>query len=487
LDHNDRTIRQSIGPARIPHTRALVRIVATIQVWYRFAADSASLTARNIEQAFLRTSLSIHSPDTSDTRGPGMFFFDHVTPELSAMILEASRSGTERLIAVAVTSAAIAEGKGWALLQSGASDVLAWDHWSDPAAEIAARFERWSEVDRLVDSGLVQRNLLGSSSCWRTVLRQVVEVARFSDASVLILGESGTGKELIARLIHGLDARPDKRELVILDCTTVVPELAGSEFFGHERGAFTGAVAAREGAFALADGGTLFLDEIGDLRLPMQAQLLRAIQERTYKRIGSNRWRETRFRLICATHRPLAEQVEGGDFRADLYYRIGGVVCRIPPLRERPEDIVLLFRHFVMEFSHRDAPPDLDEPVRSFLLSRPYPGNVRELQQLAKRTSCRHVGPGPISMGDIPEDERPVEGRADSTEVALELSIRMAMARGVGLKDIGRMVTNAAIRIAVTESDGNLQQAAQRLGVTDRALQMRRASGWRSRAAEPGN
>src|SRR5262249_683962 len=149
------------------------------------------------------------------------------------------------------------------------------------------------------------------------------------------IGESGTGKELIARLIHDLDSRPGKPPLVVVDCTTIVPGLSGSEFFGHERGAFTGAINTRDGAFALANGGTLFLDEIGELPQPMQAELLRVIQERKYKRVGSNAWQHTDFRLVSATNMDLESGVAKGAFRGDLYYRIAGWVCRTPPLRER--------------------------------------------------------------------------------------------------------------------------------------------------------
>src|SRR5262249_114270 len=152
----------------------------------------------------------------------------------------------------------------------------------NPAAAIAARFQRWQGVEDIVNSELVKGSLVGRSRAWVSMLRQVVEVARYTDASVLISGESGTGKELIARLIHTLDSRPDNRDLIVLDCTTVVPELSGSEFFGHERGAFTHAVASRDGAFGLADRGSLFLDEVGDLPLNLQAELLRIVQERTY-------------------------------------------------------------------------------------------------------------------------------------------------------------------------------------------------------------
>ena len=181
----------------------------------------------------------------------------------------------------------LAGGAAWRLLDAGVADVIAWDGQLEaiaPACALAGR----RRARRLAAR---REHLVGSSPAWRAVLREVVEVARFSDVDVLITGESGTGKELTARLIHALDARPHKRELVVVDCTTIVPELSGSEFFGHERGAFTGAITARDGAFALADGGTLFLDEVGELPLALQAELLRVVQEGTYKRVGSNSWR----------------------------------------------------------------------------------------------------------------------------------------------------------------------------------------------------
>src|SRR5215204_1873463 len=196
---------------------------------------------------------------------PCVVFFDEFSQGLCDFVREVSRGGLERVLAIAATGAAAAGDVVWRLLGEGASDVFAWDRRGDPAREVAARFARWEKIDQLVNSPLVRDNLVGESPAWKTVLRKLVEVARFTDASVLIMGESGTGKELAARLIHTLDARPDKRDLVVLDCTTIVPELSGSEFFGHERGAFTHAVASRDGAFALAQNGTLFLDEVGEL------------------------------------------------------------------------------------------------------------------------------------------------------------------------------------------------------------------------------
>ncbi len=329
----------------------------------------------------------------------------------------------------------------------------------------------------LVESPLIRNSLVGESRVWKSVLRQVVETARFTDASVLIMGETGTGKELVARVIHTLDPRPTKRDLVILDCTTIVPELSGSEFFGHERGAFTGAVSPRDGAFALADGGTLFLDEVGELPLGLQAQLLRVVQERMYKRVGGNTWHHADFRLVCATNRDLLQAVARGTFRSDLYYRIASTTCKLPPLRERIEDIFRLLHHFTQQLRPDEAQPELDELVREYLLKRTYPGNVRDLKQVVSRIMYRHVGSGPLTVGDIPEEERPSgESVGDWSDVSLDRAIRRALAQGIGLKEISRTVTEIAIRTAVADEEGNLQRAARKLGVSDRALQLRRAT-----------
>jgi transcriptional regulator with GAF, ATPase, and Fis domain len=417
-------------------------------------------------------------PRAADPGSAGLLLFDEPGEALYAHVREVSGDGAGRLLAIARTPRALGPGVAWRLLEAGASDVLDWEGVADPALVVRQRLERWQAVDRVLAGPLVRDHLVGDSPAWRSVLRQVVEIARFTDASVLITGESGTGKELIARLIHTLDRRADKRELVILDCTTVVPELAGSEFFGHERGAFTGAVTARDGAFVLADGGTLFLDEIGELPLPLQGQLLRAVQERMVKRVGGNAWRRTEFRLVCATNRDLAADVQRGAFRSDFYYRIANWSCRLPPLRERREDILPLAGHFVRELRQGGPAPGLGDEVREYLLARDYPGNVRDLRQCVARMMSRHVGPGPLTAGDVLPDERPVAPAAAAAWPAdtFEQCIRAALARGIGLKEIGRLAEDTAVRIALTEHAGNLQRAAQRLGVTDRALQLRRAA-----------
>ena len=280
------------------------------------------------------------SHSTPRRSGPGVVVFDEATPELHDFCAPPAATARNAFSPLRLVARSLTGGSCWRLLQCGAADVLQLGDSPAADAAIAARLDRWATISRLVGSPLVRDACIGQSPAWSRLLHQIVEVAYFSDSPVLITGESGTGKELVCRLVHALDQRPDKRDLVVLDCTTIAPELSGSEFFGHERGAFTGAVAARDGAFALADGGTLFLDEVGELPPPLQAELLRVIQEHTYKRVGSNTWQTTRFRLVCATNRDLLEEVARGRFRQDLYYRIAGWSRRLPPLRERPEDIL---------------------------------------------------------------------------------------------------------------------------------------------------
>jgi transcriptional regulator with GAF, ATPase, and Fis domain len=454
-----------------------------ISAWLTFADHDAAQSAKHIQASLESSQVSAREGDPGVSAVPGLLCFTALTPALCDLLRTVSRDGIERVLAVALSRAALAGVGAWQLLQAGASDVFVWDETTDPIDAIRAKLKRWQAVDDILWSPVVRNSLVGQSPAWISVLRQIVEVAHFNqDVSVLITGETGTGKELVAQLIHRLDARPEKRDLVVLDCTTIVPELSGSEFFGHERGAFTGAVAARDGAFALADGGTLFLDEVGELPLTLQAQLLRVIQEKTYKRVGSNTWRHTEFRLVCATNRDLLHEEAHHHFRRDLYYRIASWTCKLPPLRERAEDIISLARYFVQEYAreHRPGtePPDLDESVREYLLTRAFPGNVRDLKQLVSRFMVRHVGPGPITLGDIPEEERPTAGLLpeDWRNAEFERLIRSALASGAGLKEIGSAAENTAVRLAIDDAQGNLQRAADKLGVTDRALQMRRAS-----------
>ena len=216
-----------------------------LRAWIHFlVADGRPPTDTLIGQ-LARAGVTTYHLDPDIPSGPGIVVFDEPTPRLCDFLRDASHKGRACVVAVATSRAVLTGGLSWRLLQAGAADVFAWDHSATPATEITARFERWQTVSQLVHSHQVQDSCVGQSTAWIRLLQQVAEVAYFSDASVLFTGESGTGKEQVSRLIHALDQRPNKRDLVVLDCTTVAARLAGSEFFGHERGAFTGAIAAR--------------------------------------------------------------------------------------------------------------------------------------------------------------------------------------------------------------------------------------------------
>ncbi len=411
--------------------------------------------------------------------GSCLLLFDHMNGEVLEELRTTGALGRQRVLAIALADTALESSDTWSLLQAGACDVVRWDDRNPPAREVAARLQRWAEVDWVLQSAAVRQKLVGDSSRWIASLRQIVEVATFTQTSILLTGESGTGKELVAQLIHVLDRRPDKGSLVVVDCTTVVPTLSGSEFFGHERGAFTGAVSARDGAFARAHKGTLFLDEIGDLPLPLQAELLRVIQEGMYKRVGSDTWRDTQFRLVCATNRSLPEAVQRGQFRSDLYYRIAAWGCELPPLRQRRDDILPLATHFLSELIPSLGRPMFDPAVREFIARRDYPGNVRELRLLMARVAARHVGAGPITVGSLPDAERPdAEATAPTWwHGPFEEAIGHAVSMGVGLREIGKVAQHTAVSVALAAEHGNLRRASRLLGVTERALQMRRSSG----------
>ncbi|MDH3445498.1 MAG: sigma 54-interacting transcriptional regulator, partial [Deltaproteobacteria bacterium] len=227
--------------------------------------------------------------------------------------------------------------------------------------------------------------IVGESKALKEVLRDIEQVAG-TDTTVLILGETGTGKELVARAIHGASRRRDK-PLITVNCAAIPAALMESEFFGHEKGAFTGATQKREGCFALADGGTIFLDEVGELSLDLQAKLLRVLQEGEFTPVGASRLRKVDVRVIAATNRDLNKNTRDGSFRQDLYYRLNVFPIRVPPLRERGEDVVLLAAEFAAKFAQRMGKQlgPLSEECRRRLMAYSWPGNVRELQNVIER------------------------------------------------------------------------------------------------------
>jgi transcriptional regulator with GAF, ATPase, and Fis domain len=364
----------------------------------------------------------------------------------------------------------------WSVLAAGAADCL---RWCGKAEMITSRLTRIREIESILDSRLVADLMVGKSPLLRQALRDLVTAARYGSGPILILGETGTGKELAARLAHGVAATNKTGQLVVVDCTTIVPTLMGSELFGHERGAFTGAVAVRTGACSAADGGTLFLDEVGELPHELQPELMRVVQEGTYKRVGGDKWYRSRFRLICATNRDLGAEVDGNRFRRDLYHRIASSTVTMPPLRDREPDLIPLFKHFYCKARGQPENVELDPAVEQAVLRREYPGNLRDLKQLAYRVAAHHVGPGPVTPGDLPADDRPTRtlGEVAAVEQVPSLSdaVRAVIDSGMTLRELRERVAELAMTAALASSDGNVRAAAARLGVTDRALHLRRA------------
>lgn len=262
---------------------------------------------------------------------------------------------------------------------------------------IGEQEEREHEFERIV----------GESPALEAVLEQVERVAP-TDSTVLIQGETGTGKELVAQAIHNVSRRYG-RPYVKLNCAAIPFDLLESELFGHERGAFTGAIAQKIGRFELADKGTLFLDEVGDIPLPLQPKLLRVLQEQEFERLGSGRTHRVDVRLVAATHRNLTEMVARNQFRSDLYYRLNVFPIVLPPLRERREDITLLVSHFVEVFSRRmgKAISNIPKETLDAFTSYSWPGNVRELQNLIARAVIRSDN-GVLANPFPPQDANPV-------------------------------------------------------------------------------
>jgi formate hydrogenlyase transcriptional activator len=227
--------------------------------------------------------------------------------------------------------------------------------------------------------------IIGSSAALKKVLHEV-EIVASTDSTVLILGETGTGKELIAKAVHN-SSRRKSQNFLKLNCAAIPASLLEAELFGHERGAFTGAMNQRIGRFELTDKGTLFLDEIGDMPLELQPKLLRVLQEREFERLGSSRTHKVDVRMVAATNQDLLDKVNEGEFRSDLYYRLNVFPIRIPPLRERKDDIPLLANHFAQKFAFKMGKEVLPTPVETLKVLQyyDYPGNVRELENIIER------------------------------------------------------------------------------------------------------
>jgi Nif-specific regulatory protein len=326
------------------------------------------------------------------------------------------------------------------------------------AEEKLVLVEENSRLKNVLKENYQPSNIIGKSHAMRSLYELVGQVAP-SDTSVLIRGESGTGKEMIAQALHYASSRAEN-PFIKVNCAALPEAVIESELFGHEKGAFTGAIATRKGRFELADTGTIFLDEIGDLSPSMQVKLLRVLQEREIERVGGSRTIKIDVRIITATNRNLEELLGKGQFREDLYYRLNVFPLHLPPLRERKSDILLLADHFIEKYNKRSrkAVKRIATSAINLLMSYYWPGNVRELENVIERSVL--LANNDVILGiHLP----PSLQSAESTGTAPSTSLEETMDR----------VERELILDALKSSKGNYSKAAKTLGITERIMGLR--------------
>ena len=412
------------------------------------------LLAADAEEALVL--VAQESPDilVTDLRMPGMNGHELLTrvrqayPDVAVAIMTAH--GTIRSAVQA--------------LREGAEDYLTKPIDVDELEHLLDRIlnkKRLVAETRLLRARLDEKysfeNIVGRSPEMLEVFRLVEQVAP-SQASILITGESGTGKELIAQALHQRSARPEA-PFVKVSCAALPETLLESELFGHERGAFTGALARRAGRFEIAAGGTVFLDEVGDIQPGMQVKLLRFLQERQFERLGGNRTLTVDVRVIAATHRDLPTLIRDGKFRDDLYYRLNVIEIFLPPLRSRTQDIPLLVDFFLRKFAaaNRKEITGVDEETLAALMAYPWPGNVRELEHALERAVILARGPnlGLSLFPTLPRGESPSPRRTEP------------VVPGATLEEIER----DAILRTLEAAAGSTSRAAEILGISPRTIQ----------------
>ena len=422
-----------------------------------------TLTADNGQQAIDLVKSNDIALVITDMQMPGMDGF---------ALLQAVKEYQSTLPVIMITAYGEVE-KAVRAMQLGAFNYLTKPFNNDELLACAAKaiehFALAQENKRLHQeiSGRYQFDQLIGKNKSMQQLYSLIERVAPSQANVLITGESGTGKELVARAIHFNSLR-SQAPFVTVNCAAIPEALLESEFFGHERGAFTGAIATRKGKFESADKGTIFLDEIGEMPLPLQVKLLRVLQEKSFERVGGDKLIHVDVRIVAATNKDLKEEVEQGSFREDLYYRLNVVHLPLPPLRERPDDIPILAEHFVRKYAAQGARPNLSlaqDTVR-FLTSLPWDGNVRELENTIERATI--LCPGSVIE---PEDVQPMSGgMTGHKEAAANVSLEQ-LPDEVKLADVLNDIEEKMLKRALEQTNFVQTQAAKRLGITKSLLQ----------------
>jgi DNA-binding NtrC family response regulator len=454
-------------------TLALGRGDVLMAMWTRYATDDATTVAGEVEAVL--GSLAPDPPPTTPTSSDvGVVVFDRPDDDVLDLVRSSSRGGLVRILAVGTSAAAIDERGPWPFLDAGAADVLVQTDATELSDQLSARLDRWNDIELLLRSPEVEGVLAGRTPTWTTALREIVEVARFSDASVLLTGERGTGKDVVARLIHELDPRPFKRQFVKVDCRSVDPFAERGESLAVDLGAIDGEVSLpglrQLGSGQLSSGGTLYLDEVGALPAASRAALLRTIEDGIAGAVDD--WPGPSVRLICSTTDDPA--TDGGADDERPWERIASR-HHLPPLRDRRDDVPAIAEHLLRRLVPDIGDVGLDPQLALFLTDRAYPANVHDLLTVVRGIAARHVGPGPITVGALPPHER---ARAAGLDLgwrgdAMEHVVGRAIDAGASLKAIGEAARDVAVRIALEREDGDVRRAAQRLGTTARSVASR--------------
>lgn len=453
-----------------PIVRNLLQSIFARQKYFVACASSLAEARASIErEAFDMMLLDLRLPD-----GDGLKFLEQV------MALP------ERPLVVMVTGYGTIE-SAVACMRAGAFDYVL-KPFSPSQIEVILRkaqsYRQLVGVNKLLtDDPEDEDSVLVGRSPAMLRLRQLIERVALTDATVLVTGESGTGKEMIAREFYRRSPRRD-HPYIKVNCAAISETLMESEFFGHERGAFTGATERREGRFELANHGTLLLDEVSEIPPGLQAKLLRVLQEREFERVGGNRTIKVNVRIIATSNRDLISYVEKGDFRQDLYYRLNVFPVIVPPLRERAEDIPMLAEHFLRRFArkHGIKVTGLSDSARAAIIAYRWPGNVRELQNTIERAVILSEGGRPVTAaslglpGGVSESEPPFQepapaavGAPAETPAGEEVASQQAAPAGAEVFRLDQL-EKQAIQAALRSTGGNRTQAAAALGISIRTL-----------------
>lgn len=417
-------------------------------------------------------------------RQPDLLLLDVNLPGTSGLQFLSELQATEQPSLVILITAHGSERMAVEAIKSGAHDYLSKPFELDElrlvvknALEtIKLRRENQNLRRRIELEGVQHGSLIGNSEAMRRV-RSMIEKVADTDATILVRGESGTGKELVAREIHQRSQSRRSGAFVAVNCAALPSELIESELFGHEKGAFTGAAARRRGKFEQADGGTLFLDEIGDMSANVQAKLLRALEERRIERLGGTESLPVDVRIVSATHRPLEQEIESGNFRADLFYRLRVVTIEVAPLRERREDIPVLAESFARAAAERYNLPE--RPIAQSALRRlieyDWPGNVRELRNTIERAAILAEG-DELTLQDLPEEIKGTTAKQSgpAREPSVEADVNadaLFVPFTADFRLDRREFERRYIARCLEDSGGNVTRAAAMLGMHRQSLQ----------------